>query len=271
MASLPWRLSNVGDFRLETTLEDLMNRQIQLELQAFYTYLSMVTTGMLGKALLMAMVAQAAYFERDDVALPGFRKFFRAAADEELGHATRLISALAMRGSPVTFGVLENPCDNDVGPSSSPHDDDDDGDDGGAAAGDGGRGGTSARLRVRGGQDLAEGRGAGADGGPQRLRLGGAPQRRRQRPPPRAQRLAPAQASPPPGRQARRHQRPPPRPPPSGRWGRERALQTTNLIEEYLDEGAASVKELSDLLTRLRNVQPCLGHHIIDQELLAKE
>jgi len=49
------------NFHAET--EGLINKQINMELYASYTYLSM-----------------AAYFDRDDIALPGFAKRFREAS-----------------------------------------------------------------------------------------------------------------------------------------------------------------------------------------------
>ena len=48
---------------------------------------------------------QAAYFDRDDVALPGFAKRFRENSDEERGHAMKLIEYQNMRGGKVVFKV----------------------------------------------------------------------------------------------------------------------------------------------------------------------
>merc|ERR1711872_891630 len=53
--------------------EGLINKQINLELYASYTYLSM-----------------SAYFDRDDIALKGFAKRFREASHEEREHAEKL-------------------------------------------------------------------------------------------------------------------------------------------------------------------------------------
>ena len=50
-----------------------MNEQIGEEMKAFYMYRDM-----------------AYYFDRSDVALPGFYKFFKEASDEELEHADKL-------------------------------------------------------------------------------------------------------------------------------------------------------------------------------------
>ena len=50
-----------------------INRQINMELYASYLYLAM-----------------SQHFDRDDVALPGFRKFFAKASEEEREHATKV-------------------------------------------------------------------------------------------------------------------------------------------------------------------------------------
>jgi len=68
------------------TSEAMINKQINMELHASYVYMSM-----------------AAYFERDDVALHGFAKRFRASSDEERGHAMKLIHYQNMRGGRVVF------------------------------------------------------------------------------------------------------------------------------------------------------------------------
>merc|ERR1712117_919973 len=54
--------------------EALINKQINMELHASYVYMSM-----------------AAYFDRDDIALPGFAKRFQANSEEEREHAMKLI------------------------------------------------------------------------------------------------------------------------------------------------------------------------------------
>merc|ERR1712168_1491892 len=69
-----------------TDSEALINKQINMELYASYCYLSM-----------------AAYFARDDVALHGFAKRFRAASKEEREHADLLIDYQNMRGGRVVF------------------------------------------------------------------------------------------------------------------------------------------------------------------------
>merc|ERR1712080_691062 len=61
--------------------EALINKQINMELYASYVYLSI-----------------SAYFARDDLALHGFAKRFRAASAEEKEHAEKLIDYQNMRG-----------------------------------------------------------------------------------------------------------------------------------------------------------------------------
>merc|ERR1711970_1662873 len=75
--------------------EALINKQINMELYASYVYLSM-----------------SAYFARDDIALHGFSKRFRAASKEEKEHAESLIDYQNMRGGRVVFREIAKPtCD----------------------------------------------------------------------------------------------------------------------------------------------------------------
>ena len=46
---------------------------------------------------------KAAYFDRDDIALPGFAKRFQANSEEEREHAMKLINYQNMRGGRVVF------------------------------------------------------------------------------------------------------------------------------------------------------------------------
>ena len=46
---------------------------------------------------------QSSYFNRDDVAYPGFSKFFAGASDEERDHAKKLIDYMGKRGGRVSF------------------------------------------------------------------------------------------------------------------------------------------------------------------------
>eukprot|EP00095_Tigriopus_kingsejongensis_P003047 maker-scaffold1052_size66809-snap-gene-0.17 protein:Tk03047 transcript:maker-scaffold1052_size66809-snap-gene-0.17-mRNA-1 annotation:"soma ferritin" len=75
-----------------TTSEATINKQINMELYASYVYTSMF-----------------AYFNRDDVALQGFAKFFRKNADEERDHAYKLIEYQNMRGGKVVFHDITKP------------------------------------------------------------------------------------------------------------------------------------------------------------------
>jgi ferritin heavy chain len=48
-------------------------------------------------------VVQAFYFERDDVALPGFAKFFKKSSDEEREHAEKLMNFQNKRGGRIVL------------------------------------------------------------------------------------------------------------------------------------------------------------------------
>merc|ERR1712121_453053 len=78
------------NFHLES--EAWINKQINMELYASYVYLSM-----------------SAYFARDDIALHGFAKRFRAASTEEKDHAEKLIDYQIMRGGRVSFQAIAKP------------------------------------------------------------------------------------------------------------------------------------------------------------------
>merc|ERR1711875_186800 len=69
-----------------------------MELYASYVYLSM-----------------SAYFARDDVALHGFSKRFRAASKEEREHAETLIDYQTMRGGRVVFREIAKPTSDEWG------------------------------------------------------------------------------------------------------------------------------------------------------------
>jgi len=69
-----------------------VNKQINLELYASYVYLSM-----------------AYYFDRDDVALPGFFKFFKKSSDEEREHAQKLMKFQNERGGRIVLQNIEKP------------------------------------------------------------------------------------------------------------------------------------------------------------------
>ncbi|KAL5517166.1 hypothetical protein EMCRGX_G002657 [Ephydatia muelleri] len=69
-----------------------INRQINKELYAFYTYTSL-----------------AFYFERDDVDLKGFAKFFRDSAKEELEHAEKFMKFQTERGGRIVLQDIKRP------------------------------------------------------------------------------------------------------------------------------------------------------------------
>ena len=72
--------------------EQGLNVQIEMELTASHKYLAMAT-----------------YFARDDVALPGFHKFFKHMSDEEREHAEKLIAYQSKRGGRTVFSGLPVP------------------------------------------------------------------------------------------------------------------------------------------------------------------
>ncbi|QQP53185.1 Ferritin, partial [Caligus rogercresseyi] len=76
----------------DSECEALINKQINMEFFASYTYLSM-----------------GAYFARDDVALEGFAKFFYDSSAEENTHARKLIDYQNLRGGRVVFQDISRP------------------------------------------------------------------------------------------------------------------------------------------------------------------
>uniref|UniRef100_A0A3P9AQB8 Ferritin n=1 Tax=Esox lucius TaxID=8010 RepID=A0A3P9AQB8_ESOLU len=68
--------------------EAAINRMINMEMYASYTYTSM-----------------AFYFSRDDVALPGFAHFFKENSDEEREHADKLLSFQNKRGGRIFLSL----------------------------------------------------------------------------------------------------------------------------------------------------------------------
>lgn len=69
-----------------------INEQINVEYSISYVYHSL-----------------HAYFDRDNVALPGFAAFFKAASDEEREHAQKLIDFQNMRGGRVKLATITGP------------------------------------------------------------------------------------------------------------------------------------------------------------------
>lgn len=72
--------------------EALVNKQINLELYAFYTYTSI-----------------GYYFDRDDVAMPGFRDFFLKNAEEEYDHAKKFMKFQNERGGRILLAEIKAP------------------------------------------------------------------------------------------------------------------------------------------------------------------
>ena len=58
---------------------------------------------------------QSSYFERDDVALPGFAKYFKKAADEEKEHAEELMKFQVQRGGRIVLNDIKKPVKDEWG------------------------------------------------------------------------------------------------------------------------------------------------------------
>ncbi|CAL7936850.1 unnamed protein product [Xylocopa violacea] len=76
--------------------EQAINNQINLELYASYTYLSM-----------------AYYFDRSDVALPGHYTYFKKASNDEREHAMKFMTYQNKRGGTINLTAIESPPKND--------------------------------------------------------------------------------------------------------------------------------------------------------------
>merc|ERR1712056_31551 len=72
--------------------EALINKQINMEFHASYVYMAM-----------------GYYFERDDVALLGFAKFFKKASGEEREHGTRFMEYQNVRGGRIVLKPIDAP------------------------------------------------------------------------------------------------------------------------------------------------------------------
>lgn len=72
--------------------EAAVNKQINMELYASYVYLSM-----------------AYYFDRDDVALRGFHKWFKKNSDEEREHAEKFMKFQNQRGGRIVLQNIQKP------------------------------------------------------------------------------------------------------------------------------------------------------------------
>jgi len=75
-----------------------INKQINMELYASYVYASMAT-----------------YFDRDDVALQGFHKFFKKSSDEEREHAQKFMTYQNKRGGRVVLKDIQKPAKDEWG------------------------------------------------------------------------------------------------------------------------------------------------------------
>ena len=99
--------------------EEGVNQQINLEMHAMYTYLSMVSV----RACLSTEIAvydlspcpQSFYFDRDDVALPNFAKYFRKAAHEEMEHAQTFMQFQNHRGGRIVLQDIKKPAKDEWG------------------------------------------------------------------------------------------------------------------------------------------------------------
>ena len=92
------KMSQVNRIRqnFHENCEKAINDQINLELTASYIYQSM-----------------SFYFNRDDVALPGFQKFYKENSDEEREHAEKLMKYLNKRGGRVVLRDVQSPTKNE--------------------------------------------------------------------------------------------------------------------------------------------------------------
>ena len=75
---------------MKQPVQDAVNEQIKHELESAYVYLSM-----------------SAHFEAEN--LPGFARWMRLQAQEELGHAMRLFDYMNDRGGRVVLQAIEQP------------------------------------------------------------------------------------------------------------------------------------------------------------------
>jgi len=78
--------------------ESGINKQINMEMYSSYVYTSM-----------------AYYFDRDDVALKGFHKFFNKCAEEEREHASKLMKYQNKRGGRVVLKDIQKPVKDEWG------------------------------------------------------------------------------------------------------------------------------------------------------------
>ncbi|XP_012288155.1 ferritin, heavy subunit [Orussus abietinus] len=91
-----WPSGHRISFQFHPETEAILNEQLNVELKAFYYYLSM-----------------AAYFGRVDVALPGCESYFIQMHNEEHEHALRFLNFIKMRGGLVNLCPICSPQDQD--------------------------------------------------------------------------------------------------------------------------------------------------------------
>nr|QSX72262.1 ferritin 2 [Halisarca dujardinii] len=78
--------------------EAAVNKQINMELYAFYTYTSL-----------------GFYFDRDDIAMSGFKDFFLKSADEEYDHAKKFMAFQNERGGRIVLQDVKKPAKDEWG------------------------------------------------------------------------------------------------------------------------------------------------------------
>ena len=94
--------------------EEGVNKQINLELYAMYTYVSMVGLRTLHASgyFTYTILPQSAYFEREDAALPGFAKYFAKASDERMEHAKKWMKFQNVRRGHILLRDIRKPASN---------------------------------------------------------------------------------------------------------------------------------------------------------------
>ena len=60
-------------------------------------------------------IPQSHYFDRDDVALPGFAKYFKKAADKEKEHTEKLMKFQVQRGGRIILNDIKKPAKDEWG------------------------------------------------------------------------------------------------------------------------------------------------------------
>jgi len=212
----PTRLSDVTGYAItDANLQNLLNQQVHQELQACYAYLSMAT-----------------YFDRDDIALPGFHKLFLKASHEEMNHAQQFMTYMNKRGLAVWLWNLTVPCEQEFmkqneGNSQSTKAD------------------KSCQMQQttvirqrhsRGGTICDWQNPLTAVIAARQLEINV------------YKHLTKVQLA--------------------ADKARDAAL--LDFMDDFLKEQVDSIKELSDLMTQLRRVEPCIGYHLVDQDLSKK-